>query len=222
MIVDKEGDQLSPILSIGLEITIKIRGDDYTTYVRGWKSGVFILVDSPLVAGDFLKVVPETSITCRFLTAGTLVSCSTIIIFVLRQPLNIIVLEFPEHYEKIRLRQTPRMVSSLPAVYYKLGSAKPEEKNVQYKATVRDLSLSGALLLANIKLEELSQIALSIKLPSNDKITNIVSIVKNVVREKKVPTDNSYLIGVEFKNLPAHEKRKLVGYLDAKKDVLRN
>lgn len=217
MIVDKEGDQLSPVLAIGLEITIKIRGDDYTTYVRGWKPGVFILVDSPMVAGDYLKVVPETSISCRFLTSGTLVSCSSMIIFVLRQPLNIIVLEFPARYEKIKLRKSLRMTSSLPAVYYKLGSAKPEEKNVKYKATVRDLSLNGVLLSGNFKLEVLSRIALSIKLSSNDKITNILCTVKNVIREKKVHNDNYYLIGVEFKNLPADDKRKLVHYLDAQK-----
>ncbi len=212
---NNRGDELSPTLSIGLKVTVKIRGDSYDTLIRGWKPGVFILVDVPMSGADHIKVVPETSIFCRFLSTGSLVTCATVVISVLKQPLNIMVLEFPSRYDKIELRKSTRLTTSLPAVYYKLGRS--EEKNVRFKATVRDLNLKGALLSSSIKLDVPSRIALSIKLSVSEKITNVVSIVQNLAKEKNENNEDFYLIGVEFKNLQGQDKSKLMLYIDAKK-----
>lgn len=221
MVVENKDDEITSIMALGIESSLKLRTETFTTHIRGWKQDTYILVDCPMESGDYIKVVPDSTVLFRFLNEGFVFSCSTTIMSSLRQPVNILVLEYPSRYEKIKLRKTKRMSVNLPAVFYKLGATNPVERDTKYKATALDISVSGALLSCTEKLDVLSRIALSVKISSTEKIINVVSIVKNVTEDKKTEDRNYYLAGVEFQNVSEENSAKLLGYVESKKAFLK-
>lgn len=218
MVENKRTDEISPYLAMGLEVTIKIRGQDFATHIRGWKQGTFILMDLPISEGDYLRVIPETTVSFRFVTGGNIFSCVSSIVSFLRQPINVMVLDFPTRYERYQLRKNLRLSSKLPAIYYKLSSVTPEERKIQHKATVLDISPTGASLISKLNLDVSSRIALSIKLSHMDKVTNIVSIVKNSTKDKKIDEDTFYLAGVEFQKIAEEDTAKIANFIESNID----
>ncbi len=210
----KRLDEISPILEMGLDLTMKLRGDKHEATVRGWKSGEFILIDCPAVSTGNLKIAPDTAVVIRLINKGFVLSCSTTVMSVLKQPINLVIIEFPIRYEKMGIRKFPRLDVCLPALFNDLSASTPEAKNVRHKATTLDISLGGALIASQQKLETSQRIALSIKLSATDKITNIVSVVKNQQKNKKVGHDIYHLVGIEYQNLPEEQKSKLVKFIE--------
>ncbi|MEE9165063.1 MAG: hypothetical protein V3U15_02250 [Nitrospinota bacterium] len=77
-------DEVTPILEIGLVITMKLRDDQHEATVCGWKSGTFVLVDCHAVNSGNLKVAPDTNIVIRLINKGFVLSCSTTIMSILK------------------------------------------------------------------------------------------------------------------------------------------
>tara|TARA_B100000315_G_scaffold237814_1_gene254956 strand:- start:7661 stop:8326 length:666 start_codon:yes stop_codon:yes gene_type:complete len=208
-------DEVTPILEIGLVIAMKLRDEKYDATICGWKSGTFVLVDCHAVNSGALKVAPDTNVVIRLINKGFVLSCSTTIMSILKPPINLIVLDFPTRYEKMSIRKHPRLDISLPALFNDLSASTPEARNVRNKATTLDLSLGGALIASKHKLQVHQRIALSIKLSTTEKITNIISIVKSLSKDKKVGSEIYHLAGVEYENLPEENKAKLVTFIEA-------
>ena len=208
-------DEVTPILEIGLVITMKLRDEKYDAVICGWKSGTFVLLDCQAVNKGELKVAPDTNIVIRLINRGFVLSCSTTIMAILKPPINLLVLDFPTRYERMSIRKHPRLDISLPALFNDLSASTPEMKNVRHKATTLDIGLGGALIASKQKLKVHQRIALSIKLSTTEKVTNIVSLVKNLPQDKKVGSEIYYLAGVEYENLPEENKAKLVKFIEA-------
>lgn len=208
-------DEISPILEMGLDLTMKLRDDKHKATVRGWKSGEFILIDCPEVSSGSLKMVPDTAVLIRLINKGFVLSCSTTVTSILRQPVNLVILEFPTRYEKMQIRKFPRLDVCLPALFNDLSASTPEAKNVRHKATTLDVSLGGVLMASKQKLETSQRIALSIKISATDKITNIVSVVKSQQKNKKVGHEIYHVVGIEYQNLTEEQKSKLVKFIEA-------
>jgi c-di-GMP-binding flagellar brake protein YcgR len=211
----KRADQISPVLEIGLELSIKMRGDNYEATIRGWKPDAFILVDCHAVSSGALKIVPDTAVIIRLVNKGFVLSCSSTIMSVVKQPINLLVLEFPTRFEKMQVRKYPRLDVCLPALYNNLNAQTPEAKNFRHKATTMDISIGGALIASKEKLENSQKIALSVKLSATDKITNIESVVKNLPKQMMVGNDTYYMAGIAYDNLSEENKAKLVKFIEA-------
>ena len=173
------------------------------------------MVDSAAVISEGLNVVPDTATVIRLINKGYVLSCSTTVVSVLKQPINVIVLEFPTRYERMQIRKHPRLEICLPALFNDLNAPTPEAKNIRHKATAVDISISGALVASKQKLAVSQRIALSIKLSSMDKVTNLISIVKNLPEDKRVGNETYYMAGVEFQNLSEESKEKLMKFIEA-------
>ncbi len=208
-------DEVTPILEIGLVITIKLRDEKYDATVCGWKSGSFVLLDCQAVTRGDLKIAPDTSLVTRLINKGFVLSCSTTVMSVLKPPLNLLVLDFPTRYEKMSIRKHPRLDICLPALFNDLSASTPEAKNVRHKATTLNISLGGALVASKQKLKSSQRIALSIKLSTIEKVTNVVSLVKNLPKDMMIGKDVYYLAGIEYENLPEENKAKLVKFIEA-------
>ena len=208
-------DEVTPILEIGLVVTMKLRDDKYEATVCGWKSGIFLLLDCKAVTDGSLKISPDTSIVIRVINKGFVLSCSTTVMSILKPPINLLVLDFPTRYEKMSIRKHPRLDICLPALFNDLSASTPEAKNIRHKVTTLDIGLGGALIARQQELKVSQRIDLSIKLSSTEKVTNIVSVVKNLPKDKKVGKETYYLAGVEYENLPEDSKAKLVKFIEA-------
>lgn len=211
----KRIDEISPVLEIGLDLSMKLRGDQYEATVCGWKPNTFILIDCPAVNSGSLNMVPDTAVIIRLVNKGFVLSCSTTVMSLLKQPVNLVILEFPTRYEKMAIRKYPRLDVCLPALFNDLSASTPEAKNIRHKATTLDISLGGALIASKHEFETSHRIALSIKLSATDKITNIVSVVKNQQKNRKVGNEIYHLAGIEYQNLPEEHKSKLVQFIEA-------
>lgn len=220
MVENSRVEEISKGLAMGLEINLKIRGQDLKSIIRGWKPGVYLLIDLPIADGDYLKVIPETTVSFRFVNEGNVFSCVASVMSFLKQPANLMILDFPTRYEKYPLRKNMRLSTKLPGIFYRLTSVKPEEKKMQHKATVLDISPTGALLTSKLNLESSSRIALSIKLSSMDKVTNILSIVKDTSKDKTINEESYYITGVQFQNVDEESKLKILNFINSNKDFM--
>ena len=73
------------------------------------------------------------------------------------------------------------------------------------------------MIASKQKLQTHERIALSIKLSSTEKVANILRVVKNLPKDKRVGNELYHLAGVEFQNLPEGDKAKLVKFIEAKR-----
>ena len=67
MVIENKDDGVTSIMALGIESSIKLRAETFTTHIRGWKQGAYILIDCPMDSGDFIKVVPDSTVLFRFL-----------------------------------------------------------------------------------------------------------------------------------------------------------
>ncbi len=207
-------DEVTKILEIGLVITMKLRDEKYEATVCGWKPGTYVLIDCYAVNSGSLKIAPDTKVVIRLINKGFVLSCYTSIMTTLKPPINLIVLDFPTRYERMSIRKHPRLGVCLPALFNDLGASTPEAKNIRHKATTLDISLGGALIASKEKLKPSQRIALSIKLSSTEKVTNILSVVKNLPKDRRVGKEVYHLAGVKYQNLPENNKAKFVQFIE--------
>jgi hypothetical protein len=146
---------------------------------------------------------------------GFVLSCSATLKSILKPPINLIVIDFPTRYERMSIRKQPRLDICLSALFNDLSASTPEAKNFCHKATMLDVSLCEALIASKQKLISSQRIALSIKLSTTGKVTNILSFVKNLPKDKRVGNGLYHLAGVEFQNLHKGDKAKLVKFIEA-------
>ena len=132
-----------------------------------------------------------------------------------KPPINLIVIDFPTRYERMSIRKQPRLDICFPALFNDLSASTPEEKNFRHQVTTLDVILGGALIASKHQLQVHQRIALSIKLSTTEKVTNILSIVKSLSKDKRVGNENYHLAGVEYENLPEENKAKLVNFIEA-------
>jgi|TARA_B100001964_G_scaffold133093_1_gene146994 c-di-GMP-binding flagellar brake protein YcgR len=132
-----------------------------------------------------------------------------------KPPINLIVIDFPTRYERMSIRKQPRLDICFPALFNDLSTSTPEAKNFRHQPTTLDISLGGALIASKQKLISSQRIALSVKLSSTGKVTNILSVVKNLPKDKRVGNELYHLAGVEFQNLLEGDKAKLVKFIEA-------
>ena len=208
-------DEVVSVLEIGLVITIKLRDIKYDATVSCSKSGAFIILDCQEVnTGDF-KIAPGTDVAVRLINKGFVLSCSATVMSILKPPINLIVIDFPTRYERMSIRKQPRLDICFPALFNDLSTSTPEAKNFRHQPTTLDISLGGALIASKQKLISSQRIALSVKLSSTGKVTNILSVVKNLPKDKRVGNKLYHLAGVEFQNLPEGDKAKLAKFIEA-------
>ncbi len=179
-------------LSLGKKVMATIRGQRYPVALRGWVEDEYLIVDYPHYQGDFAKIAPLTGCSLSFTSDGTYFDFKSLVLYSVSQPVRLMVLEYPKSFTSYQLRKNNRHKANFPFQFSLEGA--PSETT--FKGTVRDLSLSGALITHSHKLTKGDFIRLTVNLAFGE-LTNVKAQVRNV-RKNPGSKREPFVTGVEF------------------------
>lgn len=191
-------------LKNGLEVNAKIMPDPhtYTLTVRGWKVGQFIIVDHPASGANLTKVSPDAKCTMRYVSEGRVTSFATHGITVLRQPLNLLVLDYPKViHSQISLRKQERIKTTIFSLIKDLESKDGEP----IKGMILDVSLGGLLVSTYKEFPLNKTLVFDFEFVTGQRMEGVQAKIKNKSTDFK-SIDFPYLHGCEFLEIKPQEK----------------
>lgn len=177
-------------LTLGKKVMATLRGVKYQVALRGWVENEYLIVDYPHFQGDFAKIAPLTGCSLSFTSEGTYFDFKTLVLFSVAQPVRLMVLEYPKSFTTYQLRKNNRQKANFPF------SFSLEESETMFTGTIRDLSLSGALVTHSQKLTKGDIIRLSVNLTFGE-LSKVKAEVRNV-RKNPGSKREPFVTGLEF------------------------
>ena len=147
-------------LALGKKVQATLRGEKYQVALRGWVEDEYLIVDYPQFQGDFVKIAPLTGCSLSFTSEGTYFDFKTLVLYAVAQPVRLMVLEYPKSFTSYKLRKNNRHKANFPFSFSIEGAA--SEKT--FTGTIRDLSLSGALVTHSQPLTKGDDLSLAVNL----------------------------------------------------------
>jgi c-di-GMP-binding flagellar brake protein YcgR len=188
-------------LSLGKKIRATVRGEKYPVALRGWVEDEYLIVDYPHFQGDLVKIAPLTGCSLHFTSDGTYFDFKTLVLYAVVHPVRLMVLEYPKSFTSHKLRKNNRHKANFPFSFSVEGEA--SEKILT--GTIRDLSLSGALVTHSQRLTQGDDLRLSVNLKFGE-LSNVKAQVRNV-RKNPGSKSEPFVTGLEFSKLtPAQDK----------------
>jgi len=179
-------------LSLGKKVMATIRGQRFPVALRGWVENEYLIVDYPHYQGDFAKIAPLTGCSLSFTSDGTYFDFKSLVLYSVAQPVRLMVLEYPKSFTSYQLRKNNRQKANFPFQFSLEGA--PSE--TMLKGTIRDLSLSGALITHSHKLTKGDFIHLTVNLAFGE-LSNVKAQVRNV-RKNPGSKREPFVTGLEF------------------------
>ncbi len=188
-------------LSLGKKIQATVRGEKYQVALRGWVEDEYLIVDYPHFQGDFVKIAPLTGCSLSFTSDGTYFDFKTLVLYAVAQPVRFMVLEYPKSFTSYKLRKNNRQKANFQCSFIVEGAA--SEKALT--GTIRDLSLSGALITHSQRLTKGESLRLTVNLNLGE-LSNVKVEVRNV-RKNPGSISEPFVTGLEFSKLSSeHDK----------------
>jgi len=188
-------------LSLGKKIQAVLRGVKYPVTLRGWVEDEYLIVDYPHYQGDLVKIAPLTGCSLSFTSDGTYFDFKTLVLYAVSHPVRLMVLEYPKSFTSYKLRKNNRHKANFPFSFSVEGSA----SGTELTGTIRDLSLSGALVTHSRKLTKGDTVRLTVNLNFGE-LSGVKAEVRNV-RKNPGSKNEPFVTGLEFGKLPPeHDK----------------
>lgn len=188
-------------LSLGKKVQAVLRGEKYQVALRGWVEDEYLIVDYPHFQGDLVKIAPLTGCSLSFTSDGTYFDFKTLVLYAVSHPVRLMVLEYPKSFTSYKLRKNNRHKANFPFSYFVEGSA----SGTELTGTIRDLSLSGALVTHSHRLTKGDMIRLTVSLNFGE-LSGVKAEVRNVRRNPGSKSE-PFVTGLEFAKLPPeHDK----------------
>lgn len=178
-------------LGLGIKVTATLRGEQYKVAVRGWMENQYIIVDNPHFHGEVVRIAPQTGCAINYTIDGTFINFKTAVMHSFSQAVSLMILEFPKKFDSHNLRRHQRQKTNFHARY---GSGNSTDLNLA--ATIRDISVEGALMCHSHLLEKGNKISLSVKLQNGD-LTGIQAEVRNIRKNPKNESE-PFVTGLQF------------------------
>jgi c-di-GMP-binding flagellar brake protein YcgR len=188
-------------LSLGKKVQATLRGEKYPVALRGWVEDEYLIVDYPQFQGDVIKIAPLTGCSLSFTSDGTYFDFKTLVLYAVAHPVRLMVLEYPKSFTSYNLRKNNRHKANFP-FSFSMGDGASE---ASFAGTIRDLSLSGALITHSQRLTKGENIRLNVNLAFGE-LSNVKAQVRNV-RKNPGSKSETFVTGLEFSKLsPEHDK----------------
>ena len=188
-------------LSLGKKVQATVRGEKYQIALRGWVEDEYLIVDYPHFQGGIVKIAPLTGCTLSFTVDGMYFEFKTVVLYAVAQPVRLIVLEYPKSFTSHKLRRDKRHKANFPCSFTIEGGA----SETVFTGTIRDLSLSGALITHSEQLTKEDSLRLNVNLIFGD-LSDIKAQVRNVRKNPGSKTE-PFVTGLEFEKLsPEHDR----------------
>lgn len=190
-------------LSLGKKVMATLRGEKYPVALRGWVEDEYLIVDFPHFQGNFVKIAPLTGCSLSFTSDGTYFDFKTLVLYAVAQPVRLMILEYPKSFTSFQLRKNNRQKANFPFYY----SVEDAASDMTFTGTIRDLSLSGALITHSQALKKGDIIRLTVNLAVGE-LSNVKAEVRNV-RKNQESKPEPFVTGLEFVK-PGREQDKIL------------
>ena len=188
-------------LSLGKKVQAAVREEKYQIALRGWMEDEYLIVDYPHFQGGIVKIAPLTGCNVSFTVDGTYFEFKTVVLYAVAQPVRLMVLEYPKSYTSHKLRRDKRHKANFPCSF----TVEEGASETAFTGTIRDLSLSGALITHSEQLAKGDSLRLNTNL-SFGGLSDIKAQVRNV-RKNPGSTTEPFVTGLEFVKIsPEHDK----------------
>ena len=179
-------------LSLGKKVQATLRGVKYQVALRGWVEDEYLIVDYPHFQGDFVKIAPLTGCSLSFTSEGTYFDFKTLVLYSVAQPVRLMVLEYPKSFSAYKLRRNNRHKANFPFHFSIEGGS----TDSRFTGTIRDLSLSGALITHSQPLTKGDILKVTVNLAFGE-LSNVQAQVRNV-RKNPGSKSQPFVTGLEF------------------------
>ena len=194
-------------LTLGRKVAATLRGEKYQVGLRGRVEDEYLIVDYPQFQGDFVKIAPLTGCSLSYTSDGTYFDFKSLVLYSVSHPVRLMVLEYPKSFTSYQLRKNNRHRANFPFEYL-IENESPEDS---FKGTIRDLSLSGALVTHSHKLTQGNTISLSANLTFGE-LSDLKALVRNV-RRNPLSKSEPFVTGLEFSKLTGEQDRILRDFM---------
>jgi len=210
-----QGQSEREFLDVGLLIFLQAKGINkdirYRSSILGWKHGVTIIVEMPLLNGAYVSLTSGCECIVRYIYNETAYGFETVVLKSLHDSnLPLLYLAYPQKVEKIGLRRHQRVEMYLPVHIEIQGESHIQE----LEGNILDLSVGGCLFEVhsqvdfNLKLE--TKIIISFSLPNDEQyLIRVHSIIKRVHSIK-----NSTKVGTQFIDLSPDALAKIHNFCE--------
>ena len=183
-------------LALGQKVTITVRGEVFTVFVRGWRQGQYVILDLPRVGVEDFKIAPQIGIKVHFTKAGLFVSFKTTSILSFVQAISFLVIEYPRSFDSHNLRKHERFKANFPLRYhYEEDGQKIEDSGI-----VRDISESGILFTHTKQVSKENKLCLNFDIPSCGSIQNQMVDIRNIRKNPKSET-SPFVTGIKWRDI---------------------
>ncbi|MBI5814315.1 MAG: PilZ domain-containing protein [Nitrospinae bacterium] len=159
-------------IAVGVEMHMERAPLSADTHIRGWKDGVYILVDAP---DGRWKVKDPTPIVCRLFEEGKYYGFMAAMFATLPE-LNLLLIEYPDEIVDTSVREEERFKVSLPVTI----TAVIKESQVDFPGIVIDLSQNGCQLISSKPVNVNDRLLLAGGFPGGQIFKDIPFVTKRV------------------------------------------
>ncbi|MBI5461610.1 MAG: flagellar brake protein [Gammaproteobacteria bacterium] len=202
-------------LNVGDMLQLQFVADDsqrkHATKVIGYLQGKSLLVTTPRIDGKVMLVREGQPVVVRMLSGNSVYAFNTQILATSLKPFAYMHLTYPADIERIVVRKAMRVSTDLEVNIARVTADDPKG-NAVAKGMIKDISTSGAMLLADACLGQggdLLTLTLRIPVAGVQKYLKISSMIRSV-RENP---DVGFLHGVEFQLLEEMDNILLHGFV---------
>ena len=210
-------------LEVGSVLQLQFLTDDSKArhYVKviGYLHNKSLLVTTPQVQGKLMLVREGQAIAVRSLSGSDVVAFSVAVISSHVKPYPYLHLTYPTEMQAITVRKAQRIGCRTNAMVRDCGPEASAQENPPeaVAVTVDDMSTTGALLISDMQLSEVSGL-LSVEMKLNvaevEETLTIIAVIRNVrTREDDAGNVLEYLHGVEFQFADRQESIMLHAFI---------
>lgn len=206
-------------LNVGDIVQLQFALDDsqrkHPTRVIGYLPGKSLLVTTPRIDGKVMLVREGQPVVVRMLSRNSVYAFNTQILATSLKPYAYMHLTYPQEIEKIVVRKALRVAADLETNITCVSADDPKA-NVQTKGRIRDLSTSGAQVIAAQSLGEsgdLLVLTLRIPVAGVQKYLKISAVIRSRRELAQENGSSDWQHGVEFQLLEEMDNILLHGFV---------
>jgi len=183
--------------------------------IIGYMPAVSLLVTTPRVRDKVMIIREGQPFVARMMAGNQIVGFTTTVLRTCTRPFPYLHLSYPQEMEQITVRKAQRVRVRL---FASLKNPNPEfHSDKPHTATIVDISISGALLIADQQLGEVGDevsLGCAVRVGEVEKLLNIPALVRSVQVEHNAELDReSYFHGMEFNVQDKQDLFALHGYV---------
>ena len=204
-------------LVMGQKVTITVRGEMFSVFVRGWRKGQYIILDLPRVGVEDFRVAPQTGIQVHYTKEGLFVNFKSTSILSFVQAITLLIIEYPRTFDTHNLRKHERFKANIPIRYH----YENEDQRIEGVGVIRDISSSGILFTHTKQIAKENKLILGFDIPHCGSVQDQMADVRNLRKNPKSET-SPFVTGIKWRDISPATEASITKFVQARLADRRN